>query len=126
MNPNCYPPTDKMTTLSLLADDDEPIYFPLFKKEGETNESFLYRIFGYAEVWCPLVNEAQIPASGYVRDVWTNYIGIRLMSYDELYDTLYAVEGDSMLRSQEIEGMFARTSLSLLRLEARRRRETSE
>jgi hypothetical protein len=115
-----------MASLTLLGDDGEPINFPLFKKEGETNENFLYRIFGLAEVWCPLVNEAQIPVSGYVRDVWTNYIGIRLMSYDELYDTLYDVEGDRMIRSQEIEGVFARTSLSLLRLEARRRRETSE
>ena len=112
-----------MTTLTLLGDDGEPINFPLFKKEGETNEKFLYRIFGLAHVWCPLANEAHIPASGYVRDVWTNYIGIRLMSYDELYDDIYAVEGDRMLRSQEIEGMFARTSLSLLRLEARRRSE---
>ena len=115
-----------MISLTLLGDDGEPINFPLFRKEDETNETFLYRIFGYAEVWCPLANEAHIPVSGYVRDVWTYYIGSRLMSYDELYDDIYAVEGDRMLRSPEIEGMFARTSLSLLRLEARRRRETSE
>jgi hypothetical protein len=115
-----------MTTLSLPRDDGTCFDFPLFRKEHETNDAFLYRIFGYADVWCPLVNEAQIPASGYVRDVWTNYIGIRLMSYDELYDTLRDVAGSRMLLSQEIDGMFYRTSVSLLRLEARRREETSK
>lgn len=115
-----------MTTLSLLSDDGTHVNFPLFQKKSETTDAFLNRIFGLADVWCPLANEAQIPTSGYVQDVWNQYIRIRLMSYDELDEDIYYTEDSSTRYSQGVEGVYCRTWLSLLRLEARRREETSD
>jgi hypothetical protein len=110
-----------MTTLTLLGDDGEPINFPLFKKEGETNNNFLHRIFGYAEVWCPMAKESDIPASGNVRNVWNNYCTIRLLTEEELADDIYYTSGDDTRRSHELDGMFCRSWLTLLYLESRTR-----
>ena len=112
---------DKMTNLTLLGDDGEPVNFPLFQTDRETAANFLHRIFGLADIWLPMVKEADIPVSGHVRDVWNNYQTIRLMTEEELADDIYYTSGDSIRNSRELEGVFCRSWLTLLYLESNNR-----
>lgn len=112
---------DKMTTLTLLGDDGEPINFPLFQKDDETADKFLFRIYGWAEIWCPIAKESDIPVDGDVRNVWNNYNVIRSMTEEELADDIYYTSGDDMRRSHQLEGVFCRAWLTLLYLESRTR-----
>lgn len=117
--------TFEHTTYTVKGGLGSATTFPLFQMEGETESKFLYRIYGWADRWCPIAKDADIPKKGIVANVWSNYLEIRTLSDDDLYEEVYYMSSNETCRSHEMEGVYARTWHSLLRLEVERRRKTS-
>jgi hypothetical protein len=96
--------------------------FPLFQKEGETDNKFLCRIYGWANRWCQLAKETDIPEAGPVRNCWDNYIMIGKMEDEELEDEIYDVTSNDDCKMYDTQGVYARCWLSLLNSENLRRK----
>jgi hypothetical protein len=58
--------------------------FSLFQSEGETDGDFKTRVFTTCGAWILTATDSDIPSSGPVRTMWTNFLAIRALDDVEL------------------------------------------
>ncbi len=91
---------------------------PLTQMEGETDQDYMYRIFGTAVTWLTQVSDADIP-DGHPRNIRNQLARIRVMTDDDLLEDIDSAE-EAADRNDNV-GVWARTRLDLLNMEWRRR-----
>ena len=97
------------------------------KREGETEEDYMYRMLGSAPSWIYKVENADtLPEQGVVRNIWNMYINIKNMPIDELEDEYFDNLYGCCHVSQSIDGAWCRTWNLLAREEIRLREESEE
>ncbi len=107
-----------MATYTYTSSDNQVKTVPLTQMEGETDQDYMYRIFGTAVTWLTQVSDTDIP-DGYPRNIRNQLARIRVMTNDDLLEDIEYTRKDTD-RNDDI-GVWARTRLDLLNMEWRRR-----
>ena len=94
--------------------------FSLFQSEGETDGDFKTRVFTTCGSWILTATDTDIPPSGPVRTIWTNFLAIRSLDDVEL------ASAQSDLRYSDIHsdrwwGVVSRAWATLMEVEVARR-----